>query len=183
MESLKKSAVLLSGTSAQIRPHLKSLRGRVDRDKLADYIVQARESFPPLLLVLGAILNKRIRVADEGLSPQNISRLCESSSPGELWKSLEEKGLTPEGLRAFAKDIKGVGDKQAGHFLRGLGFENFAILDTHVLDKLVELGCIDEKPKSLTHRRYVQIERKMKRWSQSIGIPFPHLDLLLWEDP
>ena len=62
------------------------------------------------------------------------------------------------------------------------GFEDYAILDVHVLEGLAELGVIAEKPRSLTHREYIAIERKMKQFCESEGIPFHHLDTILWEE-
>ena len=185
MDSSKKSGAHLSGTSEEIRPHLGSLSGRyLNKDKLhklADYIVGARKRFPAVESIVRGILNSRIRFEDGGVPSDRMWKLYKKFSPTEWRRSLEEKGLTSEHLRWFVKTIDGVGDKQASHFLRGIGFDNYAILDTHVLSKLVKCGVIEEKPKSLTHKTYIEIETKMKDFANKQGIPFPHLDLLFWE--
>ena len=78
-------------------------------------------------------------------------------------------------------NIKGFGMKEASHFLRniGLGLE-LAILDRHILKNLRRLGVIEKIPRSLSKPRYEQIEKKMKSFSERIGIPMAELDLLLW---
>src|SRR5262245_1813493 len=45
----------------------------------------------------------------------------------------------------FAKnpDIKGIGYKEASHYLRNIGYRGYAILDKHILRALSELGVID----------------------------------------
>jgi N-glycosylase/DNA lyase len=77
--------------------------------------------------------------------------------------------------------IQGAGMKQASHFLASVGFEDYAILDRHVLDFLIRYGVIPEKPKSLTFSKYREIENKMKEFSKSVGIPSTHLDILWFE--
>ncbi len=77
--------------------------------------------------------------------------------------------------------FKGLGYKEASHFLRNIGFGNsLAILDRHILKNLVKYGVIAGIPKSLTKNRYLEIEQKMKEFSGKIGIPLSHLDLLFW---
>ena len=50
---------------------------------------------------------------------------------------------------AQTKQIKGLGYKEASHFLRNIGFRGYAILDKHILNCLREVGVIDDnKPKS-----------------------------------
>ncbi len=89
---------------------------------------------------------------------------------------------SPFELREWlVKNIKGYGYKEASHFLRniGIGFE-LAILDRHILKNLKLAGVIDAVPSSLSRRKYLEIERLMREFSEAISIPMPHLDLLLW---
>lgn len=79
------------------------------------------------------------------------------------------------------KNVKGMGLKEANHVLRNLGFgENIAILDRHILRNLDDLNVIDEVPKSLTPKKYYEIEEAMREYSQFSGIPMDELDLVLW---
>ena len=49
----------------------------------------------------------------------------------------------------IVKNIKGMSYKEAGHFLRNVGFgSEVAILDRHILRNLVKLEVIDEIPKT-----------------------------------
>ena len=79
------------------------------------------------------------------------------------------------------KNIKGMGLKEANHVLRNLGFgENIAILDRHILRNLAELNVINEVPKSITEKKYYEIEEKMREYSKFSGIEMDRLDLVLW---
>jgi len=57
----------------------------------------------------------------------------------------------------LVKHVKGLGYKEASHFLRNLGFKGLAILDRHILRTLTELGVLNEFPKILNRRRYLEI--------------------------
>ena len=63
----------------------------------------------------------------------------------------------------LVKNIKGFGMKEASHFLRNLGYENFAILDTHVLKTLKRNRIINKIPKTLTKKKYLEIEGILKK--------------------
>lgn len=81
----------------------------------------------------------------------------------------------------LVENIKGLGYKEASHFLRNIGLcEDLAILDRHILKNLALLGVIKDVPTSPTKRMYLEIERKMTAFSQEAKIPMSHLDLLLW---
>lgn len=78
-------------------------------------------------------------------------------------------------------NITGYGLKEASHFIRNVGFvEDVAILDRHILRCLNELNVINEIPKSLTKSLYLEIEQRMKDFSDKIKIPLGHLDLVFW---
>jgi N-glycosylase/DNA lyase len=82
----------------------------------------------------------------------------------------------------FAKNesIKGLGYKEASHFLRNIGFPGYAILDKHILSSLREMGVISKRMRPTTRARYLAIERRLERFAEEIGIDMDHLDLLLW---
>ncbi len=81
----------------------------------------------------------------------------------------------------LVNNIKGIGYKEASHFLRNIGFgKNIAILDRHILRNLEDFRVIKEIPKSISRAKYLEIEKKMAAFSKQIGIPLSHLDLLLW---
>ena len=81
----------------------------------------------------------------------------------------------------LVENVKGLGYKEASHFLRNIGLgNNLAILDRHILKNIVHLGVIDELPHSLSPKKYLEIERKMAKFAEKVGIPTAHLDILLW---
>ncbi|MBW2339203.1 MAG: hypothetical protein JRF50_02490 [Deltaproteobacteria bacterium] len=76
---------------------------------------------------------------------------------------------------------KGIGYKEASHFLRNIGFEqNLAILDRHILKNLKWFGVIEEISGSLTKRQYFDIEKRMLEFSKAIHIPMSYLDFVMW---
>lgn len=90
--------------------------------------------------------------------------------------------LDAQGLREWiVKNIKGLGYKEASHFLRNIGIGlDMAILDRHILKNLKRAGVIEKIPASLSRKKYLEIEGKMRAFSEEIGIPLMHLDLVLW---
>lgn len=96
---------------------------------------------------------------------------------------LLDKGGESQMREWLIENINGFGPKEASHFLRNIGFgESLGILDSHILKNLHQYGVIEEVPKSMTHRKYFEIESKMKEFSEKIGIPFAELDLLFWSE-
>lgn len=76
--------------------------------------------------------------------------------------------------------VKGLGYKEASHFLRNIGYKGYGILDKHIVRSLNELGVIDS-PKPPTSRvRYLETEKRMRQFAIRTGINFDELDLLLW---
>ncbi len=78
------------------------------------------------------------------------------------------------------KGIKGLGYKEASHFLRNIGFRGYAILDKHVLNCLAELKIIDEPKPPSTRSKYLTIEEKLRKFADKAGIDFDEMDLVLW---
>ena len=96
-------------------------------------------------------------------------------------KILSEIGDTFEKRKWILKNIKGMGLKEANHVLRNLGFgENIAILDRHILRNLKAINVIREIPKTITEKKYYEIEEKMQEYSEFSKIKMDELDLVLW---
>lgn len=82
----------------------------------------------------------------------------------------------------IVENIKGIGMKEASHFLRNIGYKNLAIIDFHIVDLLAKHGLI-EKPKnrgSLTIKKYIEIENVLKEIAQKTNLSLGELDLYLW---
>jgi len=90
-------------------------------------------------------------------------------------------GHSSEELREWlVRNVKGLGWKEASHFLRNIGHRNLAILDRHILKNLKQHSVIRSLPETLTQRRYLAIERKFLAFSEYTGITMDELDLLFW---
>ncbi|WP_439333964.1 8-oxoguanine DNA glycosylase, partial [Vibrio parahaemolyticus] len=76
--------------------------------------------------------------------------------------------------------MKGLGYKEASHFLRNVGYRGYAILDKHVLRCLKDLGVIDNDKPPATRLRYLQTEEKLRQLAKDLSIGFDELDLVLW---
>jgi N-glycosylase/DNA lyase len=99
----------------------------------------------------------------------------------DLIESFEDK-LQLRDFFATNKGIKGIGYKEASHFLRNIGFKGYAILDIHILRSLHEFGIIESPNPPSTRNKYLSIEEKLKEFALMIGIDFDELDLVLWSN-
>ena len=53
--------------------------------------------------------------------------------------------------------VQGVGMKAASHFLRNIGFNDYAILDKHIINLMKECGLISLDFKTLNEKNYIGI--------------------------
>ena len=96
----------------------------------------------------------------------------------ELFKELQNKD-EKEIRKWLVKNIKGIGMKEASHFLRNIGYKNIAIIDFHIIDLLSRYKLI-KKPKKLTKEKYFEIENLLKKIAQKLNLTLGELDLYLW---
>jgi len=104
----------------------------------------------------------------------------------ETWEKIYSLTKNPDKIsqrNILAKRVRGYGLKEASHFLRNIGQSNneIAILDSHILKNLAEIGIIkqeDTKIKNTKH--YLELEQKFIKFSKDVNIPIDHLDLLFW---
>jgi len=79
------------------------------------------------------------------------------------------------------REVDGFSMKEASHLLRNIGYsDHLAILDRHVLRNLVHHGVIRSVPKSLTPKRYREIEARWREFAAAVSIPLAELDLLFF---
>ncbi len=83
-----------------------------------------------------------------------------------------------EARTILVRRFRGMGMKEASHFLRNVGRRDVAILDRHVLRWMVKRGLIVEIPKTLTEKRYEKIEKTLTRFAG--GLSLAELDLRIW---
>jgi N-glycosylase/DNA lyase len=82
----------------------------------------------------------------------------------------------------LVNNVKGLGWKEASHYLRNVGYFNLAIIDRHILSNMVEHGLMTEEDskKSLTKRRYHIYEGILEKVAQQLGMTLGEMDLYLW---
>lgn len=76
----------------------------------------------------------------------------------------------------LAKNIKGIGYKEASHFLRNLGWHDIAIIDRHILKFMLNNNLINNIPKTITPKIYINFEKIL----EDIDPKLDQLDLILW---
>lgn len=79
----------------------------------------------------------------------------------------------------LAKNVKGLGFKEASHFMRNIGFENVAIIDRHILRVLANNNLI-EMPKTMNRKKYLEIENVLEKIGKEVGLKQGELDFYLW---
>ena len=85
-----------------------------------------------------------------------------------------------EDLREWiVKNIRGLGYKETSHFLRNIGFDNYAIIDFHIIDILVNHNLI-KRPKNLSKIKYLEIENTLRDIAKETDLTLAKLDLYLW---
>ncbi len=80
----------------------------------------------------------------------------------------------------LAVNIKGLGYKEASHFLRNTGGTKLAILDRHILNLFLENGYLIEKPSSLNRKKYLEIEEIFNKIAELLDMNSSELDLYMW---
>lgn len=81
----------------------------------------------------------------------------------------------------IVNNIKGLGYKEASHFLRNIGYNEYAIIDFHIVDILVKHEIIEEqKNKSLSKKKYLEIESILRDMGEKLNLNLAELDLYLW---
>lgn len=79
----------------------------------------------------------------------------------------------------LVKNVKGIGYKEASHFLRNIGYTDIAILDFHIINFLHKYGIIKDM-KRITKRKYIDIENILRGIAKRLNITLAELDLYLW---
>jgi N-glycosylase/DNA lyase len=106
--------------------------------------------------------------------------IAEARKHKEAIAEMISSGSGEKELRGWlVKNVKGLGYKEASHFLRNIGYTDLAIIDFHIVDILEEHGMIEE-PKSLTKNRYMKIENILRSLAKETDATLSELDLYLW---
>jgi N-glycosylase/DNA lyase len=102
----------------------------------------------------------------------------------ELTPTLKETIQSFQDIRAarewLAKSVKGLGMKESSHFLRNVGYLDVAIIDRHIISNMVDHGILEERPKSVTKRRYLEYEGILAEVARKVDMTLGEMDLYLW---
>lgn len=79
----------------------------------------------------------------------------------------------------FVDNVCGLGMKESSHYLRNIGFKDYAIVDFHIVDLLKSRGlCV--RPKTMTKHFYLEVEDTLKDIAKKLNMDLSRLDLYLW---
>ncbi len=81
-----------------------------------------------------------------------------------------------EAREFLEKNVIGLGYKEASHFLRNVGYDDVAIIDRHIIRFLYQYHYIDQLPKVITKKIYLELENILTQF----GITLDKLDLMIW---
>lgn len=151
---LQQKSLLLNGTAIEIGKNISGVRFHNNKAK---YLIEARNFFS--------------------------TKTAKNSKSNKIDLKKFLKGNSFELREFLVKNIKGLGFKEASHFLRNIGLgKNLAILDRHILKNLKQYGGISEIPKTIARKKYLELEKKMKNFSKKVKISLEELDLLFWSN-
>lgn len=124
-------------------------------------------------------LTKKLRVCGYRFPNTRAAYIVEATTYAPLLKE-KISALKHEQRREWlVNNIKGIGYKEASHFLRNVGYEDYAIIDKHILTVLADYHIII-KPKAMNKKYYLQIEKKLQEIAQKTNMTPAMLDLYLW---
>lgn len=122
-------------------------------------------------------LMNRLRKMGHRFYSNRAEFICEARRFRNIKNIIKKFSDAKSAREWLVKNVKGIGYKEASHFLRNVGFDDIAILDRHILSVMHEHGMIDRAPKTLTGKKYLEIEGKL---AKRLGISLAELDLYLW---
>jgi N-glycosylase/DNA lyase len=125
-------------------------------------------------------LTRELRAIGHRFYQKRAAYIVEARTLRKLKRILRGFSTAAEAREWLVKNVKGLGYKEASHFLRNIGHDSVAILDRHVLRTLHKEGVIDRIPKHLSRPNYLRIEQKLKEIAGKVSLTLAELDLYLW---
>ena len=87
---------------------------------------------------------------------------------------------SPEEFRNWLlENVNGLGLKESAHFMRNIGFKGLPIIDVHIQNFLIKIGKYKGN-KSLTKKRYTELEDIFLKLAEELKIPPEELDIAVW---
>lgn len=124
-------------------------------------------------------LAKKLKVVGHRFWPQRAERIVEARDCKSELCSMVFKKSGIEMREWLVKTVKGLGMKESSHFLRNIGYKDLAIIDFHIID-LLEREKLIERPKTITPKKYLEIEQVLTKLGKQANLNLAELDLYLW---
>lgn len=80
----------------------------------------------------------------------------------------------------LVEEVKGIGYKEASHFMRNVGFTDVAILDRHIINLMIEYDIIKKTPINLGKKNYLTLEETFRELAVEANMSIAELDLYMW---
>ena len=125
-------------------------------------------------------LSRRLKDLGYRFYNKRAEYIVEARNKVDLLEEILKSENEIEIREKLVENFKGIGWKEASHFLRNLGYKNFAIIDRHVLKTLKEFGVIEKIPKYLNKKTYLEIENKLRELANKLKISLVELDFYLF---
>ena len=92
------------------------------------------------------------------------------------------RSMDPWEAREFlVENVKGIGYKEASHFLRNVGVFRFSILDKHIIRMLSSAFPDGRGAKITSPSRYLEMEKYFLALAESLNLEPGILDLYMWK--
>lgn len=124
-------------------------------------------------------LAKKLKAVGHRFWPQRAERIVEARNCKTQLCSMVFKKSGIEMREWLVKTVKGLGMKESSHFLRNVGYKDLAIIDFHIVD-LLEREKLIERPKTITPKKYLEIEQILAKLGKQVNLNLAELDLYLW---
>jgi len=140
----------------------------------------------------GLIFQKKIeKISLDELMNQDLGKLLKESKVRfhkrkamyikEFLKNIDKfyEALEQHDPRPYLLRFKGIGPKEASHFLRNIGRFEYAIIDRHIIRFLESRFNIKVKT-SPNYRQYLSLEKLFSKVSRKHGLEPGVYDLVIW---
>lgn len=114
--------------------------------------------------------------------PQRAERIVKARDCRTELCNMVMKKSGEEMRKWLVDNVKGLGMKEASHFLRNVGYKDVAIIDFHIVDLLnrFDIFEFDRNKQTLTPKKYIEIENVLRELAKNCGVNLAELDLYLW---
>jgi N-glycosylase/DNA lyase len=122
-------------------------------------------------------ISKIIRAYGHRFHNNKAKYIVEARKFANIKQILSQFKTGKEAREFLVKNVKGLGYKEASHFLRNVGYSDVAIIDRHILRFLQQSSLIKEIPKVITKKNYLEFEKILEQFN----MPLDELDLIIWQ--